>query len=84
MRPIWWTSLKPSIPDGAAFAVAAEASAPKPLYVHYDQAGFRPENETIPLEDPQLRASWGDRLYRIVMTAIKTLLRNGFSTRVTE
>lgn len=60
------------------------ASAPKPLYIHYDKARFRPEIETIPLEDPQLRSSWGDRLYRIVLTAKKTSLRGGFSTRVTE
>jgi hypothetical protein len=64
--------------------VPAEVSTPKPLYVHYDKAKFGVEIEPIPLEDSQLRSSWGERLYRILLTARKTPLRGDFSTRLTE
>jgi hypothetical protein len=61
----------------------AEVSTLKPLYIHYDKAKFKAEIEPIPLEDSQLRSSWGERLYRILLTARKTPLRGDFSTRIT-
>jgi hypothetical protein len=54
------------------------------LYILYDQTKFRAEVEPLLLEDPQLHASWGDKLYRILLTARKPPLRGNFSIRITE
>jgi hypothetical protein len=54
------------------------------LYILYDQTKFRAEVEPLLLEDPQLHASWGDKLYRILLTARKTPLRGDYSIRLTD
>jgi hypothetical protein len=62
----------------------AKSSASTPLYVQYDKAKFEAKIEPITLEDAQLRSSWGERLYRILLTARSTPPRGDFSTRITE
>jgi hypothetical protein len=42
-----------------------------PLAIVYDTAAFTPEVEEIKLEDSRLKASWGDRIYRILLVATK-------------
>ncbi|MFZ2054564.1 MAG: heparinase II/III family protein [Candidatus Aminicenantales bacterium] len=64
--------------------ILEEGSPSKPLYIHYDRAKFRVEIEPLPLEDAQLRSSWGERLYRIFLTARKTPLSGNFSIRLAE
>jgi hypothetical protein len=61
-----------------------EAPSLKPLYLEYDRAKFHASVEPIPLEDPQLRSSWGDRIYRILLTTKKTPLKDEFSLRIKE
>ena len=38
------------------------------LTVSFSEAQFTPSIETIEIDDSQLRRSWGDRIYRIVLT----------------
>jgi hypothetical protein len=54
------------------------------LYILYDRAKFRAEIEPLPLEDLQLRASWRETIYRILLTARKTPTRGDFSIRLTD
>jgi len=52
------------------------------LYIAYDAAKFRAAVEHITLEDPQLRSSWGDRIYRILLTAKHRSPRDNFVIRL--
>jgi hypothetical protein len=61
-----------------------EVPALKPLFIEYDRARFRAAVEPIPLEDAQLRASWGAQIYRILLTVHKTPLNGEFSLRIKE
>ena len=56
----------------------------KPVFIYYDKNRFRPEIETIPLEDERLRSSWGKQLYRIVLTARQTPLKGEFFIRIQQ
>ncbi len=56
--------------------------AAKPLSILFDKSLFSAAIETIRLEDGQLRSSWGDRLYRILLTAKKTPRQGEFSIRI--
>ena len=51
----------------------------KSVIIHFDKGQWNAALETIPLEDGQLRSSWGERLYRILLTAKKASLRGGYS-----
>jgi hypothetical protein len=53
-----------------------------PLVIRYDGEKFRVIVETIPLEDSRLRSSWGERIFRIVLTAKQKLLDGGFTIRI--
>lgn len=53
------------------------------LFIEYDGQNFQAEVETIPLEDSRLLASWGTTLYRIRLTALRTLLQDAFEVRFT-
>lgn len=66
--------LDPSSPTGPA----------KPLYLLYDGARFEVAVETIPLTDGRLRSSWGDTIYRIVLKAGETPLKDAFSVAIVE
>ncbi|HJY07176.1 MAG TPA: hypothetical protein VJ323_12735, partial [Bryobacteraceae bacterium] len=37
--------------------------------LHYDAQRFTPKVETIEIKDDHLRSAWGDRIYRILLTA---------------
>ncbi len=54
----------------------------KPVFILYDQNRFRAEFETIHLEDARLRSSWGDELFRIILTARQRLLKDEFTIRI--
>jgi hypothetical protein len=56
----------------------------KPLYILYDHAKFSATIEPIALEDPQLRASWGKQVYRILLTAKKRPLADDFVIRLVQ
>ncbi len=60
----------------------AEVRDLEPVTVKYEKNKFRVDIETIPLEDDRLRSSWGDRLYRILLTAKEKSLKDEFSIRV--
>jgi hypothetical protein len=45
------------------------ASPPRPLLVEYDAALFTPTVEPITITDERLLPVWGDRLYRVLLTA---------------
>jgi len=59
-----------------------DLKAAKPLSILFDKNLFSAAIETIPLEDGQLRSSWGDKLYRILLTAKKTPRQGEFSIRI--
>jgi hypothetical protein len=40
--------------------------------------------DTIPIEDPRLLSSWGNRIYRILLTAKGRALADEFSFRFRE
>jgi hypothetical protein len=77
------------LPEGkeaAGVSAVEKAAVPssKPLYILYDRARFHAAIETITLEDAQLRFSWGNQIYRILLTAKKIPFKGEFSIRVTE
>jgi hypothetical protein len=55
-----------------------------PVSIKYDKDKFRADLEAIPLEDDRLQASWGKRLYRILLTAKRMSLKDEFSIRITR
>jgi len=61
-----------------------EDRSSKPLYILYDRAKFRAVIESIPLEDGQLRASWGNQIFRILLTAKKIPLTGDFVIRLAQ
>ena len=54
----------------------------RPVFIRYDQNKFRVEFETIHLEDARLRSSWGDELFRIILTALQRPLKDEFIIRI--
>jgi hypothetical protein len=54
----------------------------KPVYIRYDKNKFIVDFEEIPVEDKTLQSSWGNQVYRIVLTARQTPLQDEFSIRV--
>lgn len=53
-----------------------------PVTVRYDKNKFSVDFEAIPIEDKTLQSSWGNVVYRIVLTARQTPLKDEFSIRV--
>jgi hypothetical protein len=56
----------------------------KPVFILYEKLQWSANLETIPVEDGQLRSSWGEKVYRILLTAKQALLRGESSIRVTQ
>jgi hypothetical protein len=50
--------------------------------VLYDSKALRPVVEEVVLKDGRLRASWGERLYRVLLTADKPPQQAEWSTRI--
>jgi hypothetical protein len=77
---------RPELADEGAIRLLAPAGAAteslKPVFLRYDASRFRAALETIPLEDAQLRSSWGPTLYRIILTAKETRPEDTFSVAI--
>lgn len=56
----------------------------KPVRVYYDAATLKPAIEEIRLEDARLRASWGDRLFRILLRAEGPPLNASWAMRIAQ
>jgi hypothetical protein len=56
----------------------------KPVYIRYDENKFGVGLEPITLEDARLKSSWGGKIYRIVLTAKQTLLKDRFSISIEQ
>jgi len=54
----------------------------KPVFILYDKNRFSAEFETIHLEDARLRSSWGDRVFKMVLTARQKPLKDEFTIRI--
>ncbi|MGD2245845.1 MAG: heparinase II/III family protein [Candidatus Aminicenantes bacterium] len=54
----------------------------KPVFILYDQNRFSAEFEKIHLEDARLRSSWGNELFRIVLTARQRPIKDEFTLRI--
>ena len=52
-----------------------------PLSILYDKGFFKANIETISIEDERLRSSWGDKIYRILLTVEKTPLKGEYTVR---
>jgi hypothetical protein len=55
--------------DASQAGVLSCASPARPLRVRFDQSVMAPEVEEIAVEDARLRPVWGDRVYRVILTA---------------
>jgi hypothetical protein len=55
-----------------------------PVRVAYDGSVFHAAVETIPINDEELRHSWGERLYRITLRADAPPLQSKWALRVTR
>ncbi len=53
-----------------------------PVKVLYDAGVFRAAIEEIPLKDGRLRGAWGERLYRVLLTAEKPPAAASWRTRI--
>ncbi len=56
----------------------------EPVRVAYDGSVFHAVVEEIPIHDAQLRHSWGERLYRILLRADAPSLQSKWSLRITR
>jgi hypothetical protein len=53
-----------------------------PLKLLFDGRAFEPRIETIEIEDERLRASWGDRIYRVVLLSKAPAKAGKISVRI--
>ena len=74
-------------PCAASTATPGEILLPMaagtPVRIHYDARAFAPSVEEIRLEDPQLRRTWGDRLFRILLRATAPPAKSAWTMRIT-
>jgi hypothetical protein len=73
-RPIAWNFMSWRRPEAAAPGRLAlihpdVSEGARPLTLAYDSRVLEPSIETIEIEDARLRAAWGDRIYRVVLTS---------------
>jgi hypothetical protein len=52
--------------------------------IAYDATMLSPEVEEMKIEDGRLRSSWGDRLYRILLTATSPANRGSWTLRIVQ
>ncbi len=55
-----------------------------PVRVAFDAHVFQVNLEKIPIDDPQLRHSWGDRLYRVLLCANAPPLQSKWTLQLTR
>jgi hypothetical protein len=87
--PVEWSFMswrKPSVAAAGRIILnhPGGAGAGRALEMTYDDRTLEPRIETIELEDERLRASWGDRLYRIVLAGKAPAKAGKFSISVTH
>jgi hypothetical protein len=75
-------SIRLAAPGGGRPRDREEPGSPAPVVIRFDGSRFRATVETIPLEDAQLRSSWGPTLYRVVLTAKDMRLEDAFSIEI--
>jgi len=75
---------RPELRTGGRILLADPSStkAAAPLAVSYDAGFFSAKVETIPIEDGRLRSSWGNMLYRILLTAAAAPADGEYSIRM--
>ena len=52
--------------------------------VHYDAGTLNAVSETISIEDANLRRTWGDRLTRVILRAMKPSQKGAWTLRITR
>jgi len=71
---------KPSLVRAGVLRVPpAPNSAAGVMEIAFDQTLFQAEIEEIEIEDPQLRSSWGDAVFRILLSALSPPRAGAFS-----
>jgi hypothetical protein len=63
---------------------AGVLALPNNVKVLYDARTFTPAVEEIKLEDPRLRSSWGDRIYRVLLRAANPPAESQWKMRITQ
>jgi hypothetical protein len=75
-------------PCPAQVGTPGEVTLPMPsgrrVHVAYDGRVLHARVEAIPIEDAQLRRSWGGRLYRILLQADAPPLKAAWTLRITQ
>ncbi|WP_158302238.1 heparinase II/III domain-containing protein [Paenibacillus mesophilus] len=70
------------LPDVAADGhIAFPRDGADALLMEYDAGLFTAVVETVALEDKKLRNSWGDRLYRLVLTPARSVQNGSYTIR---
>lgn len=59
-------------------------SGGEPVFIQYNKNKFRFECDTIPLEDERLKSSWGEQVFRIMLTARETPLKGELFIRIEQ
>jgi hypothetical protein len=55
-----------------------------PVSIRFDQRTLLADIEEIPIKDSRLRSSWGERIYRIRLTAKEAVLRDVLTLRIEQ
>ncbi len=56
----------------------------EPVRIAYDGRAFHAAVEEIPIDNAELRQSWGERLYRILLRADTPPLQSKWTLRITR
>jgi hypothetical protein len=66
--------------DGAGrLRMPAPGQGAPDVLLHYDPQRFTPKVETIEINDGHLRSAWGDKIYRILLTAQQPKLQENWT-----
>jgi hypothetical protein len=75
-------------PCAAQVSISGEVRLPMtsggPVRVAYDGRVFHAAVEEIPINDAELRHSWGERLYRVLLRAEAPSLQSKWTLRITR
>jgi hypothetical protein len=61
-----------------------EIAGSKPVSIRFDHRTYLVDIEEIPINDGRLRSSWGERIYRIRLTAKEAILRDVLTLRIEQ
>ena len=75
---------RPETAQGGRILLAnpPQSGSTAPLAILYDAGFFSAKVETIPIADGRLRSSWGDTLYRILLTAAAAPANGEYTIRI--